>query len=95
MELFSWDYHHFPKGLLFRELFDTSCTLSVNFRSFALFLMKGHCIFKQSDLETCREELEFTNHKNRELEKIISVEREKVKDLDGKLKVQFFLFFLS
>ncbi|XP_065064430.1 kinesin-like protein KIF15 isoform X2 [Rhopilema esculentum] len=40
----------------------------------------------QSDLETCREELQFTNHKNRELEIIVSVEREKVKNLDGKLK---------
>ena len=41
----------------------------------------------QSDLDNCREELEFTNHKNSELEKIVTVERENVKSLDGKLKV--------
>jgi len=40
----------------------------------------------QSDLDNCREELEFTNHKNSELEKIVTVERENVKGLDGKLK---------
>lgn len=50
----------------------------ISFRSF----------LSQSDLENCREELEFTNHKNVELEKIISVEREKVRELDGKLKVR-------
>eukprot|EP00794_Sanderia_malayensis_P018958 gene18958-20864_t len=40
----------------------------------------------QTDLENAREELEFTTHKNSELEKIVSIERDKNKDLEGKLK---------
>ncbi len=41
----------------------------------------------QTDVENAREELEFTAHKNSELEKIINIEREKNKDIEGKLKV--------
>ncbi|XP_057291417.1 kinesin-like protein KIF15 isoform X3 [Hydractinia symbiolongicarpus] len=41
----------------------------------------------QSDFEQCKEELEFSQHKNCELEEIVAIERKKVKEGEEKLQI--------
>lgn len=43
--------------------------------------------FFQADFEQCKEELEFSQHKNCELEEIVAIERKKVKEGEEKLQV--------